>query len=317
MFHEMRYVYEVYRERSFSKAAQKLYISQPSLSAMVKRAEQRIGGQIFDRSLNPVGLTPIGREYIRTAERMMEMEEWFRQYLSDAGQCLTGTLSIGGTTLFTSYILPPLISTFSARHSGVEMRLHETHTVALLRELDDGDIDLIADNGDFDPDLYAREPFQQERLLLMVPVGLHVHEAVNAFRLSADDIRAGKHLSDAVAAVSLAAFQDIPFLLLKEGNDTRARADKLCAAAGFRPKVRLLLDQQITSYNLACYGMGAAFISDTLVRHVSPMSDAWFFRLGGDICQRDICLYYRRSRYLTSPMMEFMRMVREHSGLSE
>lgn len=317
MFHELRYVYEVYRERSFSKAAQKLYISQPSLSAMVKRAEQRIGGQIFDRSLTPVGLTPIGREYIRTAEHIMEMEEGFRQYLSDAGQCLTGNLAIGGTTLFTSYILPPLISTFSSRYPGIELRLHETHTVALLRELSDGDLDLIADNGDFDPALYAREPFRSERLLLMVPANHAVNQDVADCRLTANEVRNGKHLQEGSPTAPLALFKDEPFLLLKEGNDTRARADRLCTVAGFRPKVRLLLDQQITSYNLACYGMGVAFISDTLVKHVPPMSDAWFYRLDGDLACRDICFYYRRSRYLTSAMLEFMRMVREMSGTEE
>ena len=50
MFREMRYVYEVYRERSFSRAAQKLYISQPSLSLMIKKAEERVGSPLFDRS---------------------------------------------------------------------------------------------------------------------------------------------------------------------------------------------------------------------------------------------------------------------------
>ena len=50
MFREMEYVYAVYKERSFTKAAQKMYISQPSLSAMVKKAEKKIGLPLFDRS---------------------------------------------------------------------------------------------------------------------------------------------------------------------------------------------------------------------------------------------------------------------------
>ena len=107
MFHEMRYVYEVYRQRSFSKAAKELYISQPSLSLMVKKAENRMGSPIFDRSTSPIGLTEAGREYIRAAQQIMEIQEGFRRYLSDAEECLTGSLALGGTTLFTSYVLPP------------------------------------------------------------------------------------------------------------------------------------------------------------------------------------------------------------------
>ena len=59
MFQGMEYVYEVYKERSFSKAAANLFISQPSLSANVKRIEKKIGYPIFDRSTKPLGLTNV------------------------------------------------------------------------------------------------------------------------------------------------------------------------------------------------------------------------------------------------------------------
>jgi DNA-binding transcriptional LysR family regulator len=311
MFHELRYVYEVYKERSFSKAAQRLYISQPSLSAMVKRAETRIGSPIFDRSTSPVGLTPAGRAYILAAERMMEIEDGFRRYLSDAEKCLTGSIAIGGTTLFTSYILPPLISRFSAKYPAVEIRLHETHTVALQRELADGELDLIAENCDFDPETYGWEPLRREELLLMVPADRAVNAEAEAYRLSAEDVRSGAHLSDDRPAAPLEVFREEPFLLLKEGNDTRARADRLAATARFRPKPRLLLDQQITAYNLALYGMGDAFISDTLVTSVPPAAGVWFYKLDGALARREIRLYYKRSRYLTSAVKEFLNTARQ------
>ncbi len=317
MFHEIRYVYEVYRERSFSKAAQKLYISQPSLSAMVKRAEQRIGSPIFDRSTSPIGLTQVGLEYIRAAEQMMEIEDGFRQYLNDVGQFLVGRLAIGGTTLFTSYILPPLISAFSARYPAVEIRVHEAHTVLLEKELADGTLDLIADNYTFDPDIYGRESFRGERLLLTVPADRSVNDTAAAYRLSAEDIHNGRHLCGDTPTVPLELFQEEPFLLLKEGNDTRIRAEKLCARAHFKPKARLLLDQQITAYNLACYGMGSAFISDTLVNHVPPVASVWFYKLDSELSQREICFYYKRSRYLTNVMREFMKTVQEMSWREE
>ena len=135
MFHEMRYIYQVYKEKSFSKAAKKLYISQPSLSLMVKKAEERLGTPLFDRSISPIRLTPAGEEYIRSVEQIMAVEDHFRQYLSSADDCLTGTLSLGGTTFFTSYVLPPLISEFSTRFPGVEILIHETHTALLEKEL--------------------------------------------------------------------------------------------------------------------------------------------------------------------------------------
>ena len=68
MFRGMEYVYEVYREKSFSKAARNLYISQPALSAAVRRVEEELNSPIFDRSRNPVGLTECGEHYILAVE---------------------------------------------------------------------------------------------------------------------------------------------------------------------------------------------------------------------------------------------------------
>ena len=70
MFTWKKYVCEVYRERSFSKAAQNLYISQPSLSARIKKVEEQIGVPLFDRSTSPLQLTEAGRIYIRAAEEI-------------------------------------------------------------------------------------------------------------------------------------------------------------------------------------------------------------------------------------------------------
>ena len=68
MFTWKKYIYEVYREKSFSKAAQNLYISQPSLSARVKKVEKEIGFPLFDRSTSPLQLTEVGEVYIKAAE---------------------------------------------------------------------------------------------------------------------------------------------------------------------------------------------------------------------------------------------------------
>ena len=73
MFRELEYVYAVYQERSFTKAARKLYLSQPAISAMVKKAERKIGTPIFDRSTSPLTLTPAGEYYIRQAEKILRI----------------------------------------------------------------------------------------------------------------------------------------------------------------------------------------------------------------------------------------------------
>ena len=96
----MEYVYEVYREKSFSKAAANLYISQPSLSSMVKKVETRLGFPVFDRSTTPIGLTELGQAYIKSVERIMGVQNEFEQFLADRTSGNSGAVAIGATALF-------------------------------------------------------------------------------------------------------------------------------------------------------------------------------------------------------------------------
>ena len=85
MFQGMNYVYEVYKEKSFSKAAKNLYISQPSLSANVRRVEAKIGYPIFNRNTSPLTLTECGERYIQSVEEILAIENSFASFVNDLG----------------------------------------------------------------------------------------------------------------------------------------------------------------------------------------------------------------------------------------
>ena len=108
MFSGKEYVYEVYKEKSFSKAANNLFISQPSLSSTIKRIENKIGMPIFDRSTTPIGLTECGLKYIKAAESIMAIEQDFHNYLDDARNLQTGTLTIGLAAIYLLLMSYPL-----------------------------------------------------------------------------------------------------------------------------------------------------------------------------------------------------------------
>ena len=83
MLDAMDYVYEVYLEKSFSAAAKKLFVSQPALSASVKKVEKSLGITIFDRSTNPISLTPAGRVCIESIEQMRALQNNMINQLND------------------------------------------------------------------------------------------------------------------------------------------------------------------------------------------------------------------------------------------
>ena len=85
-------------------------------------------------------------------------------------------------------------------------------------------------------------------MLLAVPIRLSVNEKMKNYALTASDIRENRHLNSRIPPVPLENFQEESFLLLKSGNDTRTRADRICHNAHVIPKIKLELDQQITAY---------------------------------------------------------------------
>lgn len=80
------YVYAVYREGSFSKAAKSLYVSQPWLSTTIKKAEQEFGISIFNRSTTPISLTESGKYYIAQIEKILQIEHEMQEYFFSFGQ---------------------------------------------------------------------------------------------------------------------------------------------------------------------------------------------------------------------------------------
>lgn len=311
MFAGMEYVYEVYRQKSFSRAAKSLYISQPSLSATVKRIETRVGSPIFDRSTTPVRLTECGKKYIEAVEAILAVQNDFRNYVEDVNKLQTGTLCIGGSNLFSSYVLPPLIAEFKRRYPRMTIHLVEESTAQLEQLLLAGNLDFIIDNYYFCEDTLIRHLYHREHLVLAVPGHLKINDTLKDYQLNTEEIASGRYLGEEVPAVPLGQFKDEDFILLKMENDTRERGIKLCQNSGFKPKILLNLDQQVTDYNITCSGMGISFISDTLVSCVQPHPRVVYYKLQGEETGRNIYFYRKKGRYLSQAMKEFLKIVEE------
>lgn len=311
LFNGYGYVYEVYKTKSFSRAAENLFISQSSLSATIRKIEKRIGVEIFDRSTTPVGLTEYGIEYIKSIEKIMDVEADFQAHVLQLDELLTGQLSIGGSSNSLSHTLPPVISNFTRLYPGVSLRLIEGGSHQLEKQLSDGILDLVIDNRIFPDEHFTRIPLFSECLLLAVPKTFSINNDLKKYQLSADDVQLHRHRDPDFPVVPLNIFQNEPFLFLRSGNDTRHRSDKLCSYYNFTPRIVLKMDQQMTAYNLASYGVGLAFISDWVINHMQSNDNLIFYRLHPDLTIREVSLYYKSSRYVTRGMREFLKIAHE------
>ena len=307
MFQGMEYVYMVYKEKSFSKAAQKLFISQPSLSATIKRVESKIGYPIFDRSTKPITLTQCGEKYIKSVEQMLSSEKEFLNFLNDWGELKVGSLVLGGSSLFSSWVLPPLMGEFNKCFPHVKVELAEESTTELAALLQKGEIDFMIDNCVMDASAFDSRVYHDEHLLLAVPRHFLSAQAAAKYQVSSKTIYDGTFLEKHIPAVPLQLFKDDPFIMLKPENDTGKRATELLQKYRINPIVLFQLDQQLTAYNITCSGMGISFVSDTLITRVPPHPAVLYYKLDENISCRKIFFYWKSGRYFTRAMEEFLK----------
>lgn len=311
MFVWKKYVYEVYKERSFTKAAQNLYISQPSLSARIKKIEEIIGEPLFDRSTTPLQLTEVGKVYIEAAEEITQIEQRVENYINDLAGLKTGNLAVGASTLFAAYVVPSLITQFNQKFPDVHIQLIEGNTAELEEMLGSNALDFVIDNYHYDSILYNKELYCEENILLAVPKHFAVNEELGMYQLSYKNIKNKNYLNQKYPAVPLGRFADLPFIMLTQGNDTRTRGDRLCRNVGFKPNIVLEFNQQSTAYMASSTQLGATFISDILVSQLPTFENVVYYKLDGEEAKRKVFFYYKTHKYKTRVMEEFVRMMHE------
>ncbi len=284
MQQEMKYVYQVYLEGSFSKAAQKLYLTQPALSIAIQKIETDLGMPLFDRSSRPLTLTPAGEAYINTIKRIMHLEEELDQQLNDIRDLKSGHIRIGGSHYLNAYILPEFLSSFSRKYPAIQIELLENSSAILAEMLSEQKLDLTFNcNPKFLLD-FERYPAFHDMVLLAVPNQNPINRILEKAALHAKDIQNKKHLSADCPTVPLKMFQDTEFILLGKGNNLYDRSIQLFSEAGFEPRIKLELSQLVTAYHLAESNFAATFVSDRLIKN--SQSNLKFYKLDSELIER-------------------------------
>ena len=315
MFDGKEYVYAVYEEKSFSKAAQKLYITQPALSTAIKKVEKKIGSPIFDRSTSPIGLTPSGEVYIDAIEKLFALEQNTINQLNNLNGLLTGKLSIGGTIFFTSFILPGILGEFSRKYPQIKIELIEGTTSQLTDKLMGEELDLIIDNSELDDKNYEKYYYNTERIILAVPKEFEINKELKEYQLTSADIRNRLHRDDDFPALPL--LKNTPFIFVKEENSIYKRGVKMCSRQNYTPNITLKPDQVVSAFNMAGKGIGATFIPDALVESLSYEVPLCYYKMEESLAVRQVYFYKKRNKYLTKTMEEFIRVAVGDEGFQK
>lgn len=306
MYDKIDYVYEVYKEKSFSAASKNLYVSQPALSSAIKKIETRFGIVIFDRSSQTITLTDEGRVYIDAIERIRTIRNGLETQLADISKLKAGHITVSGENYISSFIYPKIIIEFMNRYGGIDIEMVESNSHDLQNRLIEEETDLLIDYN-FDTQLYDTYPITTEHVLLCVPKKLEINERLKDYTLTARDIKNGRHLKAECKPVDLNEFKNETFVILKKGNYSHRHSMELCEEAGFTPKVKIYPDQLITSYNMSRAGMGISMIPDLLVYSSPETGKCVYYKMTSAKSLRTLSLGFKKNRYMSRAVEAFIK----------
>lgn len=312
----MQYIYQIYQDGSFTKAAEKLYLTQPALSMAVRQEEKRLGAALFDRSRRPLALTPSGEAYIRAAERVKHLESDLGRELDDLRDVRTGRLHVGGTHYLNCFLLADLLAGFSRRYPGVQLEVSEDSSVRLARRLERREMDLIFSCAPELIERFEHQPAFYDHILLAVPRNTPVPSNLAQGAMSAEDIQAGRHLSLTQCKIPLEQFRELEFILLQKGNNLYERSVRMFEEAGFTPKVKLSLSQLVTAYRFADNGIGATFVCDRIIQK-APSQNLRFYSLDSEEVDRLFYTLLPQRNYTAHAVKTFIAYVLEQLGTND
>ena len=310
MFEKKEYIYTIYKEKNLTTAAEKLFVSQPCLSAAVKRTEQRIGMPLFERRTNDWTPTKIGYEYLACAEKIMELERTFAEKLEDINSLHAGGIRIGGTNYVCSYILPIIVNLFSQKYPAVDISISEASSLELEKKLYNDRVDVVIDSYDTTNDHLQYTALTAEQILLAVPVTCESYADTRNFAAKAEDIYYGRTTAAELTEIDLTQFRSEKFILLKHGNSMYKHAMAAFDACSFIPMVNYRLDQLSTSFRLAVSGNGLCFVTDTMFKtHLYPDDVALYHVRGAGT--RNLYAAHKRLDYPSMIIKKFTQAAQD------
>ena len=255
---QLRYFVAIVEEGGFSRAAERLHLSQPPLSTQIRSLEDEIGVRLLERSNRGVSVTPAGSVFYEEVRVVLARLEHARNKTLQAGRGDVGSLSVGFVSIADYGILPPALKSFRTQYPLVEVHLHELTTDAQIRELRAATLDLGIGLAPVDePDLEFKSVLREE-LVLAAPSGhtvLKGHEV-----LKGHAVLKGKGAVD-MRALSRASFIVPPRDVAPGLYDLTI---SYCRSYGFAPQIGQNARQMQTVIGLVSAGMGVALVPSSV-----------------------------------------------------
>ena len=254
--HQLEYFVAVAEEASFTRAASRVHVAQPGVSAQVRRLESELGQQLLDRSGRSVRLTEVGSAVLPFARAALDAVANARLAVDDLAGLVRGQVTVGMVSGCALPALAELLAGFHDRHPGVAIALVEDNSDRLVDRLRDGRLDLAligwAEQTPADIDSVV---LVDEELVAVVAPG---HPLAGTGTGAGTGAGAGARAG--AGAITIRQLRDLPLVSLPRGTGVRAALDAACAAAGFTPRIVFEASALPMVVELAGRGLGLAVV---------------------------------------------------------
>ena len=166
---ELRYILAVNQEKHFRKAAEKCFVSQPTLSVAVKKLEEELGVCLFERHKHEILTTPIGQKVIELSEEILKLSKNIKELAKEYQGDLSAELKIGAIYTIAPYLFPKLIPSFHALAPNVPLIIEENYTHILAEKLKTGELDIAILSLPFDEPNIETFSLYEEPFKLIFP----------------------------------------------------------------------------------------------------------------------------------------------------
>lgn len=182
---ELRYIVTLAREQHFGRAAERSFVSQPTLSIAVKKLEEELGVAIFERSKSRVQTTPLGEKIVRQAQLVLEQAAAIKDIASAGRDQLNSPLQVGAIFTIGPYLFPQFIPVLQKLAPEMPLYVEESYTATLRTRLRNGELDAIIISLPFTEADVVTQPLYEEPFVVLMP---HNHPLAKKSEIESGDL---------------------------------------------------------------------------------------------------------------------------------
>ena len=302
---QLKYVIVLANTGSFSKAAELLGISQPSLSQYVKKIEQQIGIELFERTGGAVRITDAGRVYIEIGRKILELENQMQNSFLDLSLNKTGSIIVGTSPFRSATLMPAVAADFKKKYPGVHIVVAEMESHELTESAEHGEFDICVTNLPLDNSIFECEMIAEESLVLAVKRKSELDKYLSKQVLYTDEW--------SYPVIDMKILDDKQFVMLTDNQLMQKILNYVCAEEGISLQKAVVVKSIEAQIEMVKQGVGAALVPTGIIKLTGRDERISYYSFSRKIPKRILGVIYTKGKHISAPVRDLIDIIKKHA----